>query len=67
MDMTLSLLAFAVQFGAILGVVTSIGCLVQRIWDGRWFPTRQMWLDMSAVSALLSLTSTIVLGLALFE
>jgi hypothetical protein len=67
MDMTLSLMAFAVQFGAILGVVTSIGCLVQRIWDGRWFPTRHMWLGMSAVSAFLSLVSTLTLGLTLFR
>jgi hypothetical protein len=64
-DLTFSLLAFAVQFGAILGVVTSIGCLVQRIWNGRWVPTRHTWLGMSAVSALLSLVSTLTLGFTL--
>jgi hypothetical protein len=67
MDMNLPLLTFAVQFGAILGVVTPVGCVVQRIWDGRWVPTRHMWLGMSAAAAVLSLVSTIVLGLALFS
>jgi hypothetical protein len=62
MDVRLSFLAFAVQFGAILGVVASVGCLVHRIWDGCWLPTRQTWLGMSAVSALLSLVSTLTLG-----
>lgn len=65
--LTFPWLTFAFQFGAILIVVTPVACLLQRIWGGRWTPTRHMWLGMSAASALLSLISSAALGSALIR
>jgi hypothetical protein len=67
MNLTFAWLTFAVQFGAILIVVTPAACLLQRIWGGRWAPTRHLWLGMSAASALLSLISTAALGFTLIR